>query len=518
MPITDCDEVYNYWEPLHFLLYGYGMQTWEYAHEYALRTYAYLTPMKLVAQILGSLSFDTLSPVAAMLSDFPVHSHKVAVFLCLRAFLGALTALTELHFVYSLRLRQHVGGDLALLTALLLLTQTGLSHAAAAYLPSSTWMAVYMLASGLFLQKKRKAFIVVAVIATLTTGWPFGAVMLVPMGVAILLEDRKRFIETLAFTAFTTLLVQGATMWIDLQNYGKWVSPTLNIFLYNAGAGGDELYGVEPLSYYMKNLVLNLNLMAPLGMLGCTLVLLSRSFPAKVSVIVSPAILWFAITFPRPHKEERFMFPVYPLLCLCAVLCFDIVVRGVLSTFQKEYVQNVVRCVRAFLLTGVIVISLSRSLALQKYYTAPLGVFAELAAQSPDPALVCTCGEWYRYPSSFYLPEGMRLGFLKSSFVGQLPQPFSKHGSSVEGQEVLQSFNDRNREEESRYSDDANCTWIVDFDEGQCAHGLTREHVLSLPFLNADKTPTLHRIVYIPYMHEYSKASYSSFTLWKVVE
>ena len=21
-PITDCDEVYNYWEPLHFLLYG----------------------------------------------------------------------------------------------------------------------------------------------------------------------------------------------------------------------------------------------------------------------------------------------------------------------------------------------------------------------------------------------------------------------------------------------------------------------------------------------------------------
>ncbi len=28
--IHDCDEVYNYWEPLHFLLYGYGKQTWEY--------------------------------------------------------------------------------------------------------------------------------------------------------------------------------------------------------------------------------------------------------------------------------------------------------------------------------------------------------------------------------------------------------------------------------------------------------------------------------------------------------
>ncbi len=28
--VHDCDEVFNYWEPLHFLLYGYGFQTWEY--------------------------------------------------------------------------------------------------------------------------------------------------------------------------------------------------------------------------------------------------------------------------------------------------------------------------------------------------------------------------------------------------------------------------------------------------------------------------------------------------------
>ena len=28
--VHDCDEVYNYWEPLHYLLHGNGMQTWEY--------------------------------------------------------------------------------------------------------------------------------------------------------------------------------------------------------------------------------------------------------------------------------------------------------------------------------------------------------------------------------------------------------------------------------------------------------------------------------------------------------
>lgn len=40
--IHDCDEVYNYWEPLHHLLYAKGLQTWEYSAEFALRSYWYL--------------------------------------------------------------------------------------------------------------------------------------------------------------------------------------------------------------------------------------------------------------------------------------------------------------------------------------------------------------------------------------------------------------------------------------------------------------------------------------------
>ncbi len=41
-PISDCDEVYNYWEPLHMILYGSGFQTWEYSPVYAIRSYAYI--------------------------------------------------------------------------------------------------------------------------------------------------------------------------------------------------------------------------------------------------------------------------------------------------------------------------------------------------------------------------------------------------------------------------------------------------------------------------------------------
>ena len=40
--IHDCDETYNYLEPLHYLVHGSGLQTWEYGAQYALRAYAYL--------------------------------------------------------------------------------------------------------------------------------------------------------------------------------------------------------------------------------------------------------------------------------------------------------------------------------------------------------------------------------------------------------------------------------------------------------------------------------------------
>jgi alpha-1,2-mannosyltransferase len=34
--IHDCDEVFNYWEPLHYILYKSGFQTWEYRFAFPL--------------------------------------------------------------------------------------------------------------------------------------------------------------------------------------------------------------------------------------------------------------------------------------------------------------------------------------------------------------------------------------------------------------------------------------------------------------------------------------------------
>jgi len=83
-PILDCDEVYNYWEPIHYLNFGSGMQTWEYAPEYSLRTYCYIYPMYLASFLLSNL--------------FQINKHKVMLFYLLRSIQGGITGYCEVFF------------------------------------------------------------------------------------------------------------------------------------------------------------------------------------------------------------------------------------------------------------------------------------------------------------------------------------------------------------------------------------------------------------------------------------
>ena len=48
--------VYNYWEPLHFLLKGDAFRTWEYSSEYAIRSWAYIALHVIPAKIFSHLN------------------------------------------------------------------------------------------------------------------------------------------------------------------------------------------------------------------------------------------------------------------------------------------------------------------------------------------------------------------------------------------------------------------------------------------------------------------------------
>ena len=73
---------------------------------------------------------------------------------------------------------------------------------------------------------------------------------------------------------------------------------------------------------------------------------------------------------------------------------------------------------------------------------------------------VCTGAEWYTFPSHFFLPENVRLAYVRDSFHGQLPQYFaSVNGTSATIHDT--PFNDRNKEEPSRYVFLLQCDYLV---------------------------------------------------------
>lgn len=529
LPIMDCDEVFNYWEPLHFILYNEGFQTWEYSNEFSLRTYAYLQPLAGLSRLLQMIIpylpawlwpllseaqttfivaiHDTeVSPMATLGDD-----KKVELFLLLRATLAGTMAAAELSFCRAMV--QH-GTEMehlvSWITGILLLFSAGMSHSAGALLPSSTITLLWLLASTSFLHSRHIWFALFAILATLAIGWPFGVLMFVPIALVVLWREHLNLWIFLSKVSAIAVAVQIVVMFVDKEYYGKWVSSTWNILIYNTQSGGDELYGIEPLSYYVKNLALNFNYVGAAGIAALPIVGLIRRHATSSSLLVLllPMHVWLAVVLPRPHKEERFLFPIYPALCLGAALLSVTMVDAAYRRFYRRSMKwRFAIWVQAAIWLPAVLISTSRTVALSKYYSAPLQVYSQLRYH-PDvtDTVICTCGEWYRFPSSFYLPSSIQsFGFVESSFQGQLPQPYRSYGSRTPHEFDASHFNNQNRPEQQSYTPLEQCEYLIDLHSSKdCRETNSNWKPLAFSaFLHTEGTiSTMHRTLYIPLWHE----------------
>jgi alpha-1,2-mannosyltransferase len=311
--------------------------------------------------------------------------------------------------------------------------------------------------------------------------------------------------------------------------------------MYNTKAGGDELYGIEPFSYYVKNLFLNLNYIAAVGILAGVFAPFIRTTAPKTDtwILLLPVYIWLAVVAPRPHKEERFLYPIYPCICLGASILSVWIVEGIVTyTTSRKKPQTSTRYGSILFLNTIvwgpaILLSIARTTALVKYYSAPLSIYADLPQAiimeegSDEPAVICTCGEWYRFPSSFYIPnKSSSFGFAPSTFGGQLPQLFTVAGSgpsSLLSDDSPNQFNDMNQPEPGSYTPLHTCDYLVELDSSvlSCTEqldGFTWEPIISSPFLDASATSSIHRIIYIPRLHEkgikQGKIRYDNFVLY----
>jgi alpha-1,2-mannosyltransferase len=508
--VSDCDETFNYWEPTHFLLYGRGLQTWEYAPQYALRSYAYAGFHAVLGALAGA--------------GWGVD--KVFVFQLVRFALAALCGVCEAALYRGVV--KAFGPGVGRYTLAGLLASAGMLHAAPAYLPSTFTMYGLAVTWGAWLSGETAAAVWAAVVG-LAFGWPFGVVALLPMALHVLLTQcidwaalaLKPAAYALAGHAVAAAVcVLGSQALVDRAFYSTWLIAPWNIIKYNAlGQGGDgkgsDLYGVEPASYYARNLALNFNVVAVLATLSPLAVgwaTWRRSHGwDKALAAVACLMAWIGAMAPRPHKEERFLFTVYPLLPLAAALslqALENVTSAALAAVapSRPWKGTVRRSLLLALTLSAGALSASRIVALVRNFSAPFAVWGALSdhlvdgtraplpyavstlLHRPSPASaapgvrVCVGKEWYRFPASFYLPEATRadaapaaagyqrvpggraeLAFLKSGFGGQLPQPFLSPPLLQATAAFRGGFNDVNEEEADRYVLASSCDYIVDF-------------------------------------------------------
>ncbi|XP_075047014.1 alpha-1,2-mannosyltransferase ALG9 isoform X1 [Mixophyes fleayi] len=521
--ISDCDETFNYWEPTHYLVYGKGFQTWEYSPAYAIRSYAYLWLHALPAWFHANV----------------LQTNKVLVFYFIRCFLAFFSCICELYFYKAVckRFGLHVG---RLMLAFLVLS-TGMFCSAAAYLPSSFCMYTTVIAmTGWYMEKVSVA--VLGVAAGAIWGWPFSAVLGIPIAFDLLFlkQKWKSFINwsLVALILFLVPLVA-----IDSYYYGKLVIAPLNIVLYNVFTPhGPDLYGTEPWPFYFINGFLNFNIVFIMALFSLPLTWLMEHLLQKINTVqnlgrpywltLSPMYIWLLIFLMQPHKEERFLFPIYPLICLSGAVALSALQKCYHFLFQRYRLEHYTVSSNWLALGTVLlfgILSFSRSIALFRGYHAPLDLYPEFYRIAKDPSIhtvpesktvnVCVGKEWYRFPSHFLLPDNWQLQFIKSEFRGQLPKPYAKGRRAT--RIVPNDMNDQNLEETSRYVDIGKCHYLVDLDTvtktiREPKYSTKEEWMVIAykPFLEATRSSKFLRAFYVPFVSS-GHISYANYTILK---
>jgi alpha-1,2-mannosyltransferase len=518
--------VFNYWEPTHYLNHGYGLQTWEYSPEYAIRSWSYTTIHSLLIGI-GTLPLKLL----------PFGKPKVIEFYFLRIALALVCALCQsrLYAVISRTINPRV----AIFFAMALIFSPGMYHAAPAYLPSTFAMYTTMLGFSAFMDWTKGMQTVQGIFwfgVGTTLGWPFAGALVLPFVaeeviLASVTGDIADSVLRLSQGTLMSSFVLAIQTALDSFFYRKLTCVPLNIVLYNVFSGGSrgpDIYGVEPWHFYIRNLTLNFNIWFFLALAAFPLLLIqhviiqrsvSKQTLLRSVVFVSPFYLWLAIFTAQPHKEERFMYPVYPALALNAAISLHIILANFGSTDPRRLVSKIPAPIKLAVVAVPLLISFNagmlRTIGTFTAYSAPLNVYQPLhnpgVTQPGD--TVCIGKEWYRFPSSFSLPHGVHAKFIKSEFSGLLPGEFSEANSGGFGLFpgtwlVPPGMNDENLEDIGKYTDIGHCTFFVDsrlpsasptaLEPDYISDSAHWEKMKCVSFLDASQTHLLGRLLFVP--------------------
>jgi alpha-1,2-mannosyltransferase len=488
--IHDCDETYNFWEPLHYLTHGVGFQTWEHSPEFGLRSYFYLGAHGLIAKpvawLVGVSAPETTRATArAALSTVTRIPHaRLVPFYAVRVVFALVSAFADASLTSAVSDVHPLAGSATLASLAL---SAGCFVYSTSFLPS-TFAGVCVTFAATCNLKDQHARACAWCVAAVAWGWPFAGVAAAPFGVDCL---RKLGVaRTLLRVAVPLVAAVACSVAADTYFYGRLTCSAWNIVKYNVfpdvKSEGANLYGTEPFWFYFKNLTLNFAHGFPLALLGVPVSVLAstarfgrddgsrrshlRLVPAQAAFLFS--LLLFS---SLKHKEERFMYVAYSCLCVgtgsALGASFDLCVafakrnrsnaddavskaNQVPKGFARRagsggpalYASIAVGCsllTTAALGSSRVAALISGYAASTRAYAEGLPATVEVSTNASLVKTVCVGDKWFQFPSSFHLPHSAyRVRFLRGGFHGALPVPFSEpRGGTAFAPEGL---NDRN--------------------------------------------------------------------------
>jgi alpha-1,2-mannosyltransferase len=268
-------------------------------------------------------------------------------------------------------------------------------------------------------------------------GWPFSAFVGIPFFLNYLISYKSvkvsthdyvyRFIRFLYTSAVAACIILIPMVIIDSSFYNKPSFITWNIVHYNVinadDVTGPSIFGTEPSYFYFLNGFLNFNIVFVLAILAAPILLFSYFFSydlivsninilflassngnpyLKLFLYILPVYMWLLIFTAQPHKEERFLFVIYPLLALNASLSISFLRR-----ISKRLTSKILwfRRFSVFkLFTAIfLILSLSRIIAIQRNFSSFTKIYDDFFSYSiqnlPSSRqyTLCLSEEWYRY-------------------------------------------------------------------------------------------------------------------------
>ncbi|KAL0240871.1 hypothetical protein GEMRC1_006107 [Eukaryota sp. GEM-RC1] len=465
VPIDDCDETLNYYEPLHYLIHDKGLQTWEYSPEFSLRSYFYLF-------LIGWPAFLSKFSLLSFIS-------KPVSFYLIRLWLVCLYSLSE-HFLLK-SLKPLIYPDFIRYFAILSTFFVPIIKASTSFLPSASSLILFNLANASF-YSNQPTLTLFFVSATVLWAWPFAGLCFLPL-ILLSLFNLLRIHSFFNVILRCTLVFLASFLpqfLVDSYMYSKPTVASLNIVMYNvfSSGKGPELYGVEPWYYYLLNLSINGGFLVLLTFIALGLLLiyayrLCKSIPVPLLFFSTlqlglPFFIWTFFMSVQPHKEERFLQPV--LTSIVALMTFVLIKMMVFADTSKKskflkipfrYVSLILKLIVFSSIVLHILFNLSRLFALHHNYNAPLPVYNQFYSNTllEKNKILCLGKEWHRFQTHFFVPEGIRLEFFDSGFTGQLPQYYSDVSKTFK---IQTGFNDLNLGDPERFFAIDECDYAID--------------------------------------------------------